>query len=182
MVNMRPSWPPPSKPKPGAGSNHANLRSFHRRQLSWRFHSAASCERGGTHPASDGQQRRQSHRQHCATANRRRVDSARFADGERGDRDALWHLDDRQQRIETLQVAAREPAHARTGTGWSSLASMPGRCAAPPAPAMMQSQPAPVRPLCSVVGTSRPGVRCADSNTGFMRNGKLLPADVQRAA
>ena len=71
----------------------------------------------------------------------RRVLRARRPDGQRRDRHTRGHLHDREQRI--------EPFSALLSTGTPSTGSvvcaavMPGRCAAPPAPAMMTSMPAP---------------------------------------
>jgi hypothetical protein len=82
----------------------------------------------------------------------RRVGRPGRADGKRRHRDALGHLHDGVQRV--------HPCRWRLATGTPSTgtvvlaASMPGRWAAPPAPAMMARQPAPAR-LLGVARTCR---------------------------
>jgi hypothetical protein len=72
------------------------------------------------------------------------VGRARGADGERRHRDAFGHLHDGEQRVETLQ-RGRGDGHAEHRERPSCAAIMPGRCAAPPAPAMMTRRPRPRR-------------------------------------
>src|SRR5690606_4248434 len=64
---------------------------------------------------------------------------AGIAHRDRGDRYPGGHLDDREQRVEAVEVAQRDryPDHWQGVT----LASMPGRWAAPPAPAMITRRP-----------------------------------------
>ena len=87
----------------------------------------------------------------------RRVDRA--ADRHRRNRNAGRHLHDREQRV--------EPAHARdcTGTPMTGTrvfaAVMPGKCAAPPAPAMIAASPR----LAADAAYSNisSGMRCAET-------------------
>ena len=87
------------------------------------------------------------------------VDGAGPADGQRRHRDAGRHLHDRQQRIEAVQ---RLDSTGTPSTGSIVLAAaMPGRWAAPPAPAISTSSPrASADPAYS---NSRSGVRWADT-------------------
>ena len=62
-------------------------------------------------------------------------------DGDRGHRDTGGHLHDREQGIHTVEVF-QGTGTPMTGSGVAE-ATMPGRCAAPPAPAMMTSMPRP---------------------------------------
>ncbi len=64
---------------------------------------------------------------------------ATAADRRRWPRYARRHLHDRQQRVEAVEIAQRTGTPI-TGSGVTE-ASMPGRCAAPPAPAMMTCSP-----------------------------------------
>ena len=69
----------------------------------------------------------------------RGINGPGFADGQRADRDAAGHLRDREERIEALQ-RFRFDGNAQHGqTVFAAV--IPGRCAAPPAPAMMTSIP-----------------------------------------
>ena len=60
--------------------------------------------------------------------------------GDGGDRDAGRHLHDREQRVEPVELASAAPGTPITGSGVID-AVMPGRCAAPPAPAMITRSP-----------------------------------------
>ena len=94
------------------------------------------------------------HREHA------RVGRARLADGERADRHAAGHLDDREQRIEPLQRGALH-RNAKHGQHACAPRPCPGRCAAPPAPAMITSTPRASAPVAnSAIHT---GVRCAET-------------------
>ena len=63
-----------------------------------------------------------------------------FADRQRADGNAGGHLHDRQQRIEAVERLAIAPARPAPAAS-SSTPHMPGRCAAPPAPAMITFSP-----------------------------------------
>ena len=72
------------------------------------------------------------------------------------------HLHDRQQRVHAVEVLERRPARRSPAAG-SPTASMPGRWAAPPAPAMITRSPrsAAVRPY-SIISL---GIRCAETTS-----------------
>ena len=70
------------------------------------------------------------------------------------------HLHDRKQAVEAVQGLRLATGTPSTGNR-VMLATMPGRCAAPPAPAMMTLKPAPSAPLAK--STSRSGVRWAET-------------------
>ena len=74
-----------------------------------------------------------------AAASKRGIDRARLSDRERPDRHAGGHLDDREQAIHALQRLAFD-RHAEHREAVIE-AAIPGRCAAPPAPAMMTFRP-----------------------------------------
>ena len=65
-----------------------------------------------------------------------------------------------------------------TGNGVTD-ASMPGRCAAPPAPAMMTRIPRPAA-LGGVVGHQPAGVRCAETTRDLVGHVELAPAPAPR--
>ena len=69
----------------------------------------------------------------------------RVSDRDRGDRDAGRHLHDREQRVEPVELCSGTGTPI-TGNGVSD-AVMPGRCAAPPAPAMTTLRPRSAAPL-----------------------------------
>ena len=69
----------------------------------------------------------------------RRIRGARLPDRQSRNRNSLRHLHDGKQRIDALQ-ASRGNGTASTGR-MVLEASIPGKCAAPPAPAMMIFNP-----------------------------------------
>ena len=75
------------------------------------------------------------------------------------DRNAARHLHDRQQRVHAVERRAshRHPDDRQHG----DRGEHPGRCAAPPAPAMMTFRPRPAAVLPYSIMSS--GVRCADT-------------------
>lgn len=67
------------------------------------------------------------------------------ADGDRGHRDPGGHLDDREERVHAVEVLERDgDADDREGV---AEATIPGRWAAPPAPAMITWMPRPAASL-----------------------------------
>ena len=72
------------------------------------------------------------------------IHRARLADGQRADRHAPGHLDDREQAVEPVDSAFDWTGTPSTGSGVIE-AAMPGRCAAPPAPAMITFRPRALR-------------------------------------
>ena len=97
-------------------------------------------------------------RQH-ARREQRGVDRPGLPDGERPDRNARRHLHDREKTVLPVERArrARHAEHRQV----VNAAVIPGRCAAPPAPAMMTLKPAARAPLAKA--TMRSGVRCAET-------------------
>ena len=91
---------------------------------------------------------------------KRGVDGARGADRERADRNARGHLHDREQRIDAVQNAALD-RHAQHRKQRVCAATMPGRCAAPPAAAMITSSPRPAAAFA--YSAIQSGVRCAET-------------------
>ena len=87
------------------------------------------------------------------------VDGAGAADGQRAHRHAGRHLDDRK-RLSRPSRAALSTGTPSTGRVVSE-AIMPGRCAAPPAPAMITLTPRALAPAAN--STSRSGVRWAET-------------------
>ena len=82
------------------------------------------------------------------------------ADGQRAHRHAARHLHDRQQRVHALERAALDRARRAPGTTVCA-ATIPGRCAAPPAAAMITWMPR--RSAADAYSAIRTGVRCADT-------------------
>ncbi len=70
---------------------------------------------------------------------------ARLADGERRHRHTAGHLHDRQQRVEAVRARRSAPAR-RAPAAMVCAATIPGRWAAPPAPAMITFRPWPSAP------------------------------------
>ncbi len=90
----------------------------------------------------------------------RRVDGAGAPDREGADRDAGRHLHDRIGGCPGPTGPSNSTGTPKTGRGVSA-AAMPGRWAAPPAPAMMTLKPSALAPFAKA--TSRSGVRCAET-------------------
>ena len=83
----------------------------------------------------------------------------RRADGDGRDRHAFRHLDDRQQRIESVERGA---LHRHADDRQHRVRrDHPGRWAAPPAPAMITSSPRPA--AVDAYSAISAGVRCADT-------------------
>ena len=87
------------------------------------------------------------------------VGRTHIADGQRADRHPGWHLHDGVEAVLPAKtvVAIGTPS---TGTGVSD-AVMPGRCAAPPAPAIITFSPRDFADLA--YWYRRSGVRCAET-------------------
>ena len=132
---MRPSWPPPRSRWWRQGRAHLRRPRPDPPALA----TAAVCaarqppaRARPPHPAGQDGRREQ-----------RGVHRAGVPDRQRTDRHARRHLDDRQQTIQPLERVALT---GTPSTGRVVLAAnMPGRCAAPPAPAMMTRRPRPLR-------------------------------------
>ena len=73
-----------------------------------------------------------------------------LADRQRADRNARRHLDDGEQAVLAATAPCDSTGTPNTGSGVSA-AVMPGRCAAPPAPAMITLKPAALRALGEIV-------------------------------
>ena len=104
-------------------------------------------------------QRRIVQRKH-AGREQRRIDGAGLADGQCPDRHTGRHLDDGIEANRRRTAPWIRSGTPNTGSSVSE-AVMPGRCAAPPAPAMMTLKPAALAPLAKA--NSRSGVRCAET-------------------
>ena len=171
--SMRPSWPPPSTPitgRPGHGPGITGTTgergaqcSRQRLPGSWPLGGRGGrgrppSARGGSGPIA--RPRRAGAAPRSAAASRAALTAPGPPDGQRPDGDPGRHLHDRQQRVD-----ARAAPSTRTGTpstGRCVLAAvMPGRWAAPPAPAMITSSPP--RPAASAYSNSRSGVRWAET-------------------
>ena len=110
----------------------------------------------------------------------RGIDRAGFADGEGADGDAAGHLHDREQRIHALERMAFD-GHAEHGQQ-RLRGDHPGRCAAPPAPAMITSMPRDsaewrIRPCtgCAVGGDDLTLMRDAELRQHFRRRAAWFP-------
>ena len=131
-VNIRPSWPPPSMPTvaPGRITRAPGAVSSSTRSV-WAARKASSRRGERRRPRAPGSPRRRAPR--CARRPRR------------------WRTSRpaRPPASARSRAASRAPGGAREVTGTPSTgsgvlaASMPGRWAAPPAPAMMHRRPRP---------------------------------------
>ena len=106
------------------------------------------------------------------------VEGAGRADGQRADRHAGRHLHDRQQRVDAVQRLRLTGTPSTGSTVWA--ATIPGRWAAPPAPAMITSQARAPRPR-SAYSASSAGVRWADTTRTSCAHARARPAPRRRA-
>ena len=145
--SMRPSWPLPS-------TQTGFMRPPADRGGSRRLRSAPDASPPNAAPA----RRRAApdlHRQQPG------VGGAGFADRQRAHRNAARHLHDG---VQAVYAAQRGALHRHTQHRHRVFAaSMPGRCAAPPAPAMITSKPLAV--ACSAKLNSLSGVRWAETTS-----------------
>src|SRR5260221_1474081 len=113
MMNMRPSWPPPSRPSVARGritavraaesdATSKDIRQLHRRDLLAQL-LAVFGELAFELGVRGGEQ---AHREEAS------VGRARLADGEGRDRDSLGHLHDGVERVLAGEVA-RADGHAK---------------------------------------------------------------------
>ena len=118
------------------GAQRAAIRCADRR---WQRRRRSGASRNAASAAAMSGSSRGQHR----GGEQRRVGRAGLADRERRHGNSRRHLHDRQQRIEAVQRLRlhRHAEHRQRGLG----GSMPGRCAAPPAPAMITSMPRAAR-------------------------------------
>ena len=150
-ASMRPSCPPPRMPSvvtAGASRTRVGIgRGPSPSARSRQRARGARAQPAGSSLGEDGRRR-------AAPA----LIAPGLADRQRADRDAGGHLHDRQQRVDAR--AAPCDSTGTPSTGRCVLAAhMPGRWAAPPAPAMITSSPRLGRPRA--YSNSSPGVRWA---------------------
>jgi hypothetical protein len=151
IASMRPSWPAPRMPIVAPG-----LRIIAPPLVGRKFGDLGRARRPPR--LEPRRQRFVGERQH-GCGEQRRVDRARFADRERADRNAGRHLHDGEETV--LPFSAFEGTGTPNTGSVVKAAVMPGRCAAPPAPAMMTLKPAAFAPLAKA--TMRSGVRWAET-------------------
>ena len=159
MANMRPSWPPPMTPTVLPGRNTRGSIMAGRIPILPRFASPGN-RAGRFGPARRAKREcRRPAGLHCGLP-RSRWRASRLA---------------RPAGIWTMERSESTPFSMRLSTGTPSTGShvwaaiMPGRCAAPPAPAMMTWMPRPAASLANEA--MRSGVRWAET----MRDSRGIP-------
>ena len=149
---MRPSWPPPRMPMVEPGGSAQRLSCI----LGLRRRSRRRCGlRARGRPRARCRSCASARARICA-AEQAGIGRAGLADGERADRHAGRHLHD-GKRLSWPPSAVVATGTPSTGSGVSE-AVMPGRCAAPPAPAMITLRPRALRRLGVLVEPLRRAV------------------------
>ena len=134
-ASMRPSWPPPRMPTVDPGGSGV-AKPHQASSFGCSATAAVCCGPPGFEPRGQGAVGQRQH----AGRQQGRIDGARLADGQGSHRNAGRHLDDRKQRILARQRLGfdRHAEHRQGGHRGRHA----GRCAAPPAPAMITLKPA----------------------------------------
>ena len=154
MADMRPSWPPPMMPIAAPRGK----RRAHASVLGFRPPPRSGLRDTRVEPCGQCRYRR---RLRMAGGEQSGVDGAGAADGQRPHRNTGGHLHDGEQAIHAGQGVAFH-GHAQHRHAASRRRHMPGRWAAPPAPAMITFSPRS-HGRCGHMSASRSGVRWAET-------------------